>query len=132
MCYTDRNIGFSQNDHKNKLSKASTKTYYLQSSRNLIMKGLWILCNQCYLIHNDYKIRWFWCIFQTCQKVIDNHAHRKKNYERENHKPFVNKRFSKAIMQRTRFRNIFLRNLTDENGYIYIKQCHLFVLLCKP
>ena len=82
--------------------------------------------------HTDYKIHDSDVFFQICQKVLDNHALRKKKYIRGNHKPFMNKRLAKAIMQRTRFRNRFLRNPTDENRYIYTKQCNLCVLLCKP
>ena len=47
------------------------------------------------------------------------------------YKPFMNKRLSKAIMQRTRFRNTFVKNPTDENRYIYTKQRNSYVPLLR-
>ena len=81
--------------------------------------------------HTDYRIRDADILFLICQKVLDNHAPRKKKYKRGNHKLFMNKRLSKAIMQRTCFRNKFLKNPTDKNRYIYIKQRHLCVSLLR-
>ena len=79
----------------------------------------WILCNQCYLTHilitTFVILKYF---FQICQKVLDNDAPRKKDYVRGNHKPFLNKKLPEAIMQRTHFRNKFLKNPADENRYI--------------
>ena len=43
--------------------------------------------------------------FEICQKVLNHHAPRKKKYIRVNNKPFMTKALSKAIVQRTRFRN---------------------------
>ena len=57
--------------------------------------------------------------FEICQKVLNHHAPRKKKYKRGNNKPFMTKALSKAIMQRTRFRNKFLKNPTTENRLVY-------------
>ena len=65
----------------------------------------------------DYSIYDPDIIFQICQKVVDHHAPQNKIYIRGNHKPFNDKRLSKAIMQRTHFRNKFLKNLGEENMY---------------
>ena len=49
----------------------------------------------------DYNIRDPDTFFQINQKVLDNHAPRKKKYIRRNHKPFLSKmskRLSKTIM----------------------------------
>ena len=58
------------------------------------------------------------------------HPERRNSYV-EIGKQFMNKRLSKAIMQRTRFRNKFLKNPTDENKYIYTKQRNLCVSLSR-
>ena len=60
--------------------------------------------------------------FEICQKVLNHHAPRKRKYIRGNNKPFMTKALSKAIMQRTRFRNKFLKNPTTENRLIYNRQ----------
>ena len=55
----------------------------------------------------------------------------KKKYIRENNKPFMTKAYSKAIMQRTRFRNKFLKNPTDLNKVLYNKQRNYCVSLLR-
>ena len=57
--------------------------------------------------------------------------HKKKKYLRGNQSPFINKRFSKAIMLRSKFRNIFLKNRTGENRRFYSKQRNLCVALLR-
>ena len=52
-------------------------------------------------------------LFEICHTVLNTHAPKKKKYIRGNNKPFMTKTFSKAIMQRTRFRNKFLKTPTD-------------------
>ena len=71
--------------------------------------------------HTDYNIQDLDVFFQIPQNVLDNHAPRKEKYIRENQKPFLNKRLSKAVIQQTRSRNKFVKNLADENRYIYKK-----------
>ena len=44
---------------------------------------------------------------------------------------FMNKNLSKAIMLRTKLRNIFYKNRTEENKYRYTKQRNLCVTLLR-
>ena len=69
--------------------------------------------------------------FEICHTVLNTHAPKKKKYIRGNNKPFMTKTFSKAIMQRTRFRNKFLKNPTDQNKLIYNKQRNFCVSLLR-
>ena len=52
--------------------------------------------------------------FEICNTVLNTHAPKKKKYIRGNNKPFITTTFSKAIKQRTRFRNKFLKNTTNQ------------------
>ena len=52
--------------------------------------------------------------FEICNTVLNTHAPKKKRYILGKNKPFMTKTFSKAIMQRTRFRNKFLKNPTNQ------------------
>ena len=63
--------------------------------------------------------------------TLNNHAPSKKMYTRGNHLPFMNKELSKAIMNRTRLRNVYLRNRSDENRKKYSKQQNYCVSLLR-
>ena len=67
----------------------------------------------------------------SCSKILDNHAPLKKKYVRGNHSPFMNKSLSKAIMVRTRPRNIFLKTRSEENKINYNKQRNLCVTILR-
>ena len=54
--------------------------------------------------------------------VLNNHAPRKKKFIRRNNKSFMTNTYSRATTQRTRFRNKFLKNPTEEKKLIYNKQ----------
>ena len=69
--------------------------------------------------------------FEICQKVLNHHDPRKKKNIRRNNKPFMTKALSKAIMQRTRFRNKFLKNPTSENRLIYNSQRNFCLSLLR-
>ena len=71
----------------------------------------------------DFLLSW--------NKILDQYAPRKKKYVRGNHSPFMNKNLSKAIMLRTKLRNIFLKNRTEENKNRYTKQRNLCVTLLR-
>ena len=58
---------------------------------------------------------------EMCQKALNHHAPAKQKFVQDNHLSFMNKTLSKAIMHRTRFRNKYLRNKTDENKRKYTK-----------
>ena len=66
-----------------------------------------------------------------CNKTLDQYAPRKKKYVRGNHSPFMNKNLSKVIMLKTKLRNIFLKNRTEENKSRYTKQRNLCVTLLR-
>ena len=59
-----------------------------------------------------------------CNEILDQYAPRKKNYVRGNHSSFMNKNLSKAIKLRTKLRNIFLNNMTEENKDRQNKEIH--------
>ena len=56
--------------------------------------------------------------YEICHSALNIHASRKNKYIRRNNKSFVTKPYSRAIIQRTRFRNKFLENATEENKLI--------------
>ena len=58
----------------------------------------------------------FLYIYRT---TLDQHAPRKKKYPRGNRMPFINKTLSKEIMKRTKLRNKFLKDRTEENRNRY-------------
>ena len=60
-------------------------------------------------------------IFEISYYVLNKHTPRKKKYIRGNNKLFMTKAYSKAIMQRIRFRKKFLNNPTDLNRVLYNK-----------
>ena len=51
----------------------------------------------------------------SCNKILDNHAPLKKKHVWDNDSPFMNESLSKVIMVRTRLRNIFFKNRSEEN-----------------
>ena len=59
--------------------------------------------------------------YEICHSALNNHVPRKMKYIRrnnKNNKSFMTKPYSRAIMQRTRFRNKFIKNATKENKLI--------------
>ena len=48
-----------------------------------------------------------------------------------NQSPFMNETLSKAIMQRSKLRKLFLKNRTEENRNNYVKQRSLWVTLLQ-
>ena len=64
--------------------------------------------------------------------ILNKHAPMKEKLIRANNSPFMNKTMSKAIMTRSRLKNKFLKNPTEENKVNYNKQRNYCVnLLCK-
>ena len=60
--------------------------------------------------------------FQTIvMRVLDHHAPLKKKYLRANNLPFMNKALSKAVMNRSRLRNKFLKDPSGINKINYTK-----------
>ena len=64
-------------------------------------------------------------------KVIDNHAPKKKKVMRGNKAPFMNKILSKAFMTRARLKNCYYKNPTKENENTYKKQRNFCANLLK-
>ena len=74
----------------------------------------------------------------SCNVILNKHAPPprpaatvKKKYVKGNQSPFMNKMLSKAIMQRSKLRNLFLKKRTEENRNNYVKQRNLCVHFCE-
>ena len=67
----------------------------------------------------------------SCNTILNEQAPQKKKYVRGNQSPFMNKNLSKAIMKRSKLRNIFLKKRTEENRNNYTKQRNLCVTLLR-
>ena len=65
--------------------------------------------------NNKFRVSLFNELSKLNIEAINNHAPSMKKYVRGNHLPFMNKELSKQIMHRTRLRNNFLKNRSDEN-----------------
>ena len=63
--------------------------------------------------------------------ALNKYASRKKKHARGNQMPFFNKELSKAIMTRTKLRNNFLQNRSEENRRRYTKQRNFCVSLSR-
>ena len=64
-------------------------------------------------------------------QVLNQHAPQKIKYVRGNQMPFMTKQLSKEIMKRSRLRNNFLRNRTEENKILYNRQRNYCVSLLR-
>ena len=69
--------------------------------------------------------------FNICHKVLNKYAPGKKKYIRGNNKPTMTKALSKAVMDRTRLRNKFLKNPTNQNRLSYTKQRNFCLSLLR-
>ena len=67
----------------------------------------------------------------SCSRILDQHAPQKKRFLRGNQSPFMNETLTKAIMHRSKLRNMFLKNRTEENRKNYAKQRNLCVTLLR-
>ena len=65
------------------------------------------------------------------KKVLDKHAPCKKKYVRANDGPFMTKELRKAIMKRTRLKNRFNKNKTNENWTAFQTQRNFCVKLLR-
>ena len=63
--------------------------------------------------------------------VLDSHAPMKKKTIKENNAPFMTKALSKEIMRRSKLKNNFSKNTTEENRSLYKKQRNLCVNLLR-
>ena len=69
--------------------------------------------------------------FSICSDALEQHTPFKRKYMRVNHLSFMNEIISKKIMKRTRVRNQFLKDGTDENKSRYTKQRNYFASLLR-
>ena len=83
---------------------------FKESFRKAFSQNLGVGCNE---IYESFAV--------ICNTILDNHDLLKKKRVRGYHSPFINKSLSKAIMVRTRLRNIFLKNRSEENKINYNK-----------
>ena len=67
----------------------------------------------------------------TILSVLNRRAPNKKRSIRANQAPFMNKTLQQAIMKRSRLRNIFKKNCTEENKRNYNKQRNFCVSLLR-
>ena len=64
-------------------------------------------------------------------RVLDRHAPQKKRCIRANQKPFITSELNKAIMNRSRLRNRYLKLRTSESKIAYTKQSNYTVNLLR-
>ena len=64
-------------------------------------------------------------------KHLNKHALIKMQYKCGNHMPFITKDHSKAIMKRSKLRNSYLKNKTDANRMLYMKQRNYCISLLR-
>ena len=67
----------------------------------------------------------------TFLNVLNKFAPLKKKYLRANHSRFVNKELNKAIMQRSRLRNAYLKDRTRAARIAYKKQRNVCVSILR-
>ena len=58
----------------------------------------------------------------SCNVTLNKHASQKKRYVRGNQSSFMNKTWSKAIMQRSKLRNLFLKKRTEKTEIIMLSK----------
>ena len=66
-----------------------------------------------------------------CMKSLDKVSLRKKKYSRGNKMSFMNKVLSRAHMKRTRLRNCYSKNRSEQNRLSYVYQCNYCVSLLR-
>ena len=79
-------------------------------------------------LNDDAKFEDFETIFMN---ILNKHAPMKEKRIRANNSPFMNKTMSKAIMTKSRLKNKFLKNPTEENKVNYNKQRNYCVNLLR-
>ena len=102
----------------------SYKHFQNEAFRETLLKNL----SQENFVNNDNGFQRFCSISLNS---LEKHAPSRKKYTRGNHMPFFNKDLSKAIMTRTKLRNIFLQNKSEENKIRYTKQRNFCVSLLR-
>ena len=135
MCSGYWTIRFSLDDtynHKNDVSKTEPRVInykdYKHFNKGKFRDDLLSEISNSYLEFDNNSFDEF---FKMCRSTLDQHAPRKQKYARGNHMPFMNKTLSKEIMKRTKLRNKFLKERTDESKKRYTLQRNHCVSLLK-
>ena len=102
----------------------SYKTFSNKAYRETLINNL----SKEHFINNDDGFQRFCDISLN---ALNKHAPCKKKHARGNQMPFLNKDLSKAIMTRTKLRNIFFQNKSEENKIRYTKQRNFCVSLLR-
>ena len=68
---------------------------------------------------------------ETFQSILDKHAPKTETFVRANNSNFVTKNIRKAIMKRSKLRNKYLRERTNETKSLYKKQKNLCVSILR-
>ena len=76
-------------------------------------------------------IQGFGNFISSCNRILDEHSPQKRRYLKGNQPSFMNKTLVKAIMVRSKLRNVFPKNKTEENRSNYSKQRSLCVTLLQ-
>ena len=111
------------------------KSYHQQSFPIVILNNLTeipslILLNK-QLSKHDLSIISYETFKENFLSILNKVAPVKKKYLRANHSKFITKELRKAIMHRTKLRNIFLRNKTESSRINYNKQRNKCVSILK-
>ena len=83
------------------------------------------------LMENELSNRNFDTFQNTLYDILNKHAPLKKKFVRANNSPFMTKQLRKMIMNRSRSKNLYLKNKTVENWDKYRKLRNECVKLTK-
>ena len=109
--------------HPKTINHRSYKSFSNEKYRETLINNL----SKENFINNDDELKRFCHISPD---ALNKDAPRKKKHARGNQMSFFNKELSKA-MTRTRLRNIFLQNRSEENRIRYTKQRNFCVSLSR-
>ena len=97
------------------INYSSYKHFSNEASRESLLHEL----SKELFVNNDDGLQRFCDIITN---IVNRHAPRKRKLAPGNQMPFITKDLSKAIMERSRLCNNFLKNRTGENKTLYTKQ----------
>ena len=100
----------------------SYKNFDISNYKNVLKQNLDQLNKETMSYEDFHKI---------FMSALDSHAPMKKKTLRGNNAPFMTKALSKEIMRRSKFKNNFNKNPTEENRNLYKKQRNLCVNLLR-
>ena len=111
---------------KSYISGLKPKTIFAVITKTLIKKNLLRMSKQeIFLFQIMIQTKNYSVLSDTFLKLLDRHAPLKKKKQRGNHAPFISKEMRKAIYTRSRLRNNFCKNPSEENERKYERQRNL-------